>query len=71
MPQSPRPWFRNWNRCNLSLRVQQAREKAGIPDDAKLYGLRHAFCVRAIVNGIDIKTLAELMGHTTSRMTEH
>jgi integrase len=60
-----------WNRCNMSLRMQRAREKAGIPDDAKLYGLRHAFGIRAIVNQVDIKTLAELMGHTTTRMTEH
>src|SRR4051812_15846690 len=32
-----------WNRSNLSLRMQRVRHKAGIPDDAKLYGLRHAF----------------------------
>jgi integrase len=60
-----------WNRSSLSLRMQRAREKAGIPDDAKLYGLRHAFGTRAIVNGVDIKTLAELMGHESTRTTEH
>jgi integrase len=60
-----------WNRCNLSLRMQRARAKAGIPAEVKLYGLRHAFGTRAIMNGVDIKTLAELMGHSTVRMTEH
>jgi integrase len=60
-----------WNRSNLSLRMQRARAKAGIPDDAKLYGLRHAFGTRAILNGVDIKTLAELLGHTSTRMSEH
>jgi integrase len=60
-----------WNRSNLSLRMQRARERAGIPDDAKLYGLRHAFGTRAIINGVDIKTLAELLGHTSTRMSEH
>jgi len=60
-----------WNRSSLSLRVQRARETAGIPDDAKLYGLRHAFGTRAILNGVDIKTLSELLGHTTTRMSEH
>src|SRR5262249_52715200 len=60
-----------WNRCNLSLRMQRARARAGIPDDAKLYGLRHAFGTRAILNGVDIKTLAELLGHTSTRMSEH
>jgi len=60
-----------WNRYNLGLRFRRARKKAGIRDDAKLYGVRHAFGTRGIVNGCDIKTLAELMGHTTTRMTEH
>jgi len=60
-----------WNRSSLALRVQRARQKAGIPDDAKLYGLRHAYGTRAIVNGVDIKTLSELLGHTTTRMSEH
>jgi site-specific recombinase XerD len=54
-----------------SLRVRRAREKAGIATDAKLYGTRHAFGTRAITKGVDIKTLAELMGHTTTKMTEH
>lgn len=60
-----------WNRSNLSLRLQRGRKKSGIPEDAKLYGLRHAFGTRAVVNGVDLKTLAELMGHTTTRITEH
>lgn len=60
-----------WNKNSLAQRVMRARREAGIADDAKLYGVRHAFGTRAIVNGVDIKTLAELMGHTTTRMTEH
>ena len=60
-----------WNRSSLSLRMRRAREKAGVPDDAKLYGLRHRFATKALVNGVDMKTLAELLGHTTRRMTEH
>jgi integrase len=60
-----------WTRHNLGLRIRRARKKAGVPDDAKLYGVRHGFGTRAIVNGVDLKTLAELMGHTTTRMTEH
>lgn len=61
-----------WNRNNLSHRLRRARDKAGLPDDAKLYGTRHAFGTRAIAEGgVDIKTLAELMGHATTRMTEH
>src|SRR5262249_2503885 len=40
-----------WNRSNLSLRMRRAREIAGIPEDAKLYGLRHRFGTQAVVNG--------------------
>ncbi len=60
-----------WNRSSLGLRMRRTRKKAGLPDDLKLYGTRHAFGTRAIVNGVDIKTLSELMGHTTTRMSEH
>lgn len=60
-----------WNRYSLGLRIRRARVKAGVSDEAKLYGVRHAFGTRAIVNGVDIKTLATLMGHETTTMTEH
>ena len=60
-----------WNRCSLSLRIQRCRRRQGIPDDAKLYGVRHQFGTAAIVRGVDIKTLAHLMGHQSTRMTEH
>ena len=39
-----------WNRCNLSLRLRRARKVAGVADDAKLYGLRHGFGTRAVLN---------------------
>ena len=60
-----------WTKDSLALRVARAREKAGVPDDAKVYGMRHAFGTKAIIAGVDLKTLSELMGHTTTRMTEH
>ncbi len=61
----------SWNRSNLGLRMRRLRKKAKLPDDVKMYGIRHHFGTQSIINGVDIKTLAELMGHTTSRMTEH
>jgi integrase len=60
-----------WNRSSLGLRMRRLREHADIAADAKLYGLQHGFGTRSVLNGVDIKTLAELMGHTTTRMTEH
>lgn len=50
--------------------MRRARELAGVPNDVKLYGIRHAFGTRGIVNGCDLKTLSTLMGHTSTRMTE-
>ena len=60
-----------WNRCSLSLRMQRAREKAGISDAVKLCGLRQAFGTRAVVDGVDFKSLAELRGRTSTRIIEH
>ena len=60
-----------WHRSTLSQRIVRARRKAQIPEDVKLYGLRHAFGTRAITSGVDLKTAAELMGHNSTRMTEH
>ena len=46
----------------LGLRLTRFRAKAGVPRDATLYGIRHQFGTMAVVNGVDIKTLSELMG---------
>lgn len=61
---------RPWKKDALVLRMMRARETAGVPSEAKLYGVRHAFGTRAILNAVDIKTVAELMGHTSTRTTE-
>jgi integrase len=60
-----------WHRVSLAQRLRRVRQAAGIAEDAKLYGLRHRFGTTAILRGVDLKTLSELMGHTTTRMTEH
>lgn len=60
-----------WHKDNLGLRIRRARQAAGLQDDVKLYGVRHAFGTRGIIAGCDIKTLSVLMGHTDTKMTEH
>ena len=60
-----------WDRYSLGHRIRRARKAAGLPDDAKLYGIRHAFGTRGVMNDCDLKTLSALMGHTTTRMTEY
>jgi integrase len=62
---------RPWHRVSLAQRLRRSRRAAGVAEDATLYGLRHRFGTTAILRGVDLKTLSELMGHTTTRMTEH
>jgi site-specific recombinase XerD len=60
-----------WDRASLALRMVRLRQRAGLPDDCKLYGLRHRFATEAVRRGVNLKTVAELLGHTSTRMTEH
>jgi integrase len=60
-----------WTGGALALRFNRLRVRNGIPFDCKLYGARHAFGTRMAVAGVDLKTLSTLMGHTTTRMSEH
>jgi integrase len=48
-----------WNRRALSCRIRRARKAAGLPKDAKLYGLRHAFGTRAVLNNVHLKLLSD------------
>lgn len=60
-----------WTRNALGLRIARIRKRAGLAAEVKLYGLRHRFGTQACLAGIDLKTISELMGHTSTRMTEH
>lgn len=60
-----------WHRSALALRIRRLREKIGLPTRVKLYGLRHLFGTNSILAGNDIKTTAELLGHTSVKMAEH
>jgi site-specific recombinase XerD len=60
-----------WSRNGLQQNVRRLRREVGLADDVVLYGIRHDFGTRGVLQGVDIKTLAELMGHTSTRMTEH
>jgi integrase len=56
----------------FQLAIWKLRKRLGLPADAKLYGCRHAWATRLAESGcVQLKTLAELLGHTTSKMAEH
>lgn len=59
-----------WKKRALCQHMERIREKAGLPADLKLYSARHAFGTNAIMNGVDIATLALLMGHSSIRTTQ-
>lgn len=63
-------WGLCWKHSAICQRMKGYRAKAGIPPGLSLYSLRHAFATRCIVNGVDLKTTSELMGHSAVRMTE-
>jgi len=65
--------YRNgpWNRYSLSCRMKRLRRTCGLPAECKLYGLRHGFGTKAVINGVDLKTLSVLMGHASTQMTEY
>jgi integrase len=46
-----------------------AVRRAGIRDHFRLYDLRHSYATRAAQAGVDLLTLAALLGHTTVQMT--
>ena len=46
-----------------------AVRRAGIQEHFRLYDLRHTYATRAAQAGVDVLTLAALLGHTTVQMT--
>ncbi len=65
------PEHQPYHRNSMAQCLKRLRRKLGIAEDAKLYGIRHSYGTRAIKSGVDLKTVSELMGHATTRMTEH
>ncbi len=64
-----------WDRHALAHRLRRLRGRAGLPADCTAYTLRHKFGTDGVKNGLNLKVLATLMGHsqitTTSKHYVH
>lgn len=61
---------RPWTRSMADRTLSRIREKAGLPDDVKLHGARHTFATRALMNGVQVASLAEILGHAKFTTTQ-
>lgn len=57
-----------WPRQLLSQRMRILRRRLGLGEEVKLKGLRHLFVTDALEKNVAIATVAELAGHTDTRM---
>lgn len=62
---------RPWDRHALGRMVKRLRRRAGLSEDVVLYTIRHGYGTNAILRGLDVATLAQLMGHKGIRSTQH
>lgn len=62
---------RPWTIKSLVAHMDMLRRRADLPASVKCHGGRHTFATRAVMNGLDVATLAQLLGHesvlTTNR----
>jgi len=53
---------------NIRKAFEGAKKRAGITD-FRFHDLRHTFASHLVMNGIDLKTVQELLGHKSFEMT--
>jgi len=54
---------------NFLRAYRQLLEKAGLPREHRLHDLRHSYASWLIANGVDPRTLSDLLGHADPRFT--
>lgn len=59
---------RAWTKNAVELRIKRLKKKLALAPDVSAYLFRHAFGTNAVINGVDVATVAELMGHSSTEM---
>lgn len=57
-----------WTASTMTQKFTQARDAAKLPD-IHFHDLRHTFATRLGLNGVDVFTIAEILGHSDIKMT--
>jgi len=60
---------RPWTVKALVKNFLDVRRKARLPEDVRLHGGRHFFATRGLMNGVELATMAALLGHRDITMT--
>lgn len=59
-----------WTRHTFAHRFSRLRKRHGLGKEATAKGFRHGFATEGLEGGVPIATMAELMGHTSTKMLE-
>jgi integrase/recombinase XerD len=57
-----------WTKNAIVSRFARLRDKLGLPKGTIAYALRHTYVTEALVNGVPIAMVAELVGHKNDRL---
>ncbi|MDX1929140.1 MAG: tyrosine-type recombinase/integrase [Pirellulaceae bacterium] len=57
-----------WTKDSAGKRMRKLRRALGLPEDMILYSYRHTFATNSLLSGNSIAEVAELLGHTSTRM---